>query len=70
MASAMPDSGSVSTGLATTGTLLPTLAPGSAMQTSSRFSAPMTTLPPLLKTMRTVLPRHCFRFSHRFRFKQ
>ena len=32
----------------------------SAMQASSRFSAQMTTLTPLLKTMRTVLPRPSF----------
>ena len=32
----------------------------SAMQASSRFSAPMTTMTPLMKTMRTVLPRPSF----------
>ena len=56
----MPDSGSASTNSATPGTLLPALAPGSAMQASSRFSAPVTTTTPLLKTKRTVLLRPLF----------
>ena len=56
----MPDSGWASTGPATNKTLLLALTPGPTMQASSRFLAPMTTMNPLLRTMRTVLPRPSF----------
>ena len=60
MASAMPDSGTASTGPVTTKALLLALASGSAMQASIRFSPPMTTMTPVPMTMRTVLPRPAF----------